>query len=826
MALTIKAPVAGWVSPLDEVPDPVFSGRILGDGVAIDPTGNVLAAPCDGIVIALAHHAATVRAENGVEILAHIGLETVALKGEGFKMIAKEGQAVLAGDPLLSFDLDVLASLAKSLISPVIIANGEAFVVEHRNVNKELAAGDVLMEIVSVAGTAQKADDTTNTVTRKIKVASEHGLHARPAAVFASAAKAHPGEVMLSCRGRTANAKSAVAVMALGIGHAETVMLAASGVGAEEAIEKLAKILDVSHCEVIQAQQQSVSGAERSASLLYGVCAAPGRAVGTAVQLGSSEIPIVEDGAGIAVETKALQSALATVQAHIETVVARSAGPKRDILLAHRELLQDPELLASALRCIERGKSAAYAWRVAVQSYVELFRNLNDSRLRERAADLKDLERQVLTELLPTIFEPKLVLPSSAILIAEEFLPSDLIGLDRDAIAGLISAGGGPTSHVAILAAGVNLPALVGVGADVLEIANGTQLLLDAEAGFVDCAPDPEVLAMVNAEAERTAVRHLRERADAAGLCFTADGTRVEVFANLGKGTQEAADALSHGAEGCGLLRTEFLFMDRDGAPDEAEQRTAYQAIADALGGRSFILRTFDIGADKPVPYLPFSHEDNPQLGLRGVRAGLFWSDLLRTQLRAALQVTPCGTCKILLPMITELEEVRAICSLIQEACQDLDVPKPQLGVMIETPASAVLADQFIREVDFLSIGTNDLSQYVLAIDRTHGQLSKRLDGLHPAVLRLIARAADAASGAHKIAAVCGGLAADPLAAPILLGLGIKELSVPAPAIPHLKAAIRNLRIGNCRALAREALNQESAVAVRALVRRNKEDAR
>lgn len=826
MALIIKAPVAGWVSPLEEVPDPVFAGRILGDGVAIDPTSNMLVAPCDGIVITLASHAATVRADNGAEILVHIGLETVALKGRGFKVIAEEGQRVCAGDPLISFDPDVLAVQAKSLITPIIVANGEAFVVVRRTADQELAAGDVLMEVLPTGGDSQKAGNAASTVMRKLLVSSEHGLHARPAAELASVAKAHEGEITLSYRGRSVNAKSAVAIMALGITRGEAVTLAASGVGAEQVIENIAAFLEGLPRELSQESHCVPALQKNGGSRLFGICASPGRIVGTAFQLRRSEIRVPEEGAGIAAETSVLQSALAAVQAHIEAMVAKSAGAKREILSAHLELLQDPELVASALHRIEQGKSAAYAWRTAVQSFVALFGNLKDTRLRERAADLKDLERQVLATMLPTATQPQTMLPPSAIVIAEEILPSDLAGFDPAALAGLISAGGGPTSHVAILAAGMNLPALVGAGMSVLEIKDGTEILLDAEAGFVDYAPGSEVLVAAKVEAQQAAAECLRERADAGEACFTADGTRIEVFANLGKGGSEAAEAVSLGAEGCGLLRTEFLFMDRNGAPDEAEQLTAYQAIADALDGRSLTLRTFDIGADKPVPYLPFPHEDNPQLGLRGVRASLFWSDLLRIQLRAALQVKPFGICKILLPMITGIEEVRAVTDLIEEVCREFYAPKPQLGVMIETPASAVLSDQLLHEVDFLSIGTNDLSQYVLAIDRTHGQLSKRLDGLHPAVLRLIASTANAANAAGKMVSVCGGLAADSLAVPILLGLGIKELSVPAPAIPRLKAAIRKTCLGDCRALAREAINQETAAAVRALVKSGGKDVR
>jgi len=817
MALTILAPLSGWVTALEEVPDPVFSDRILGDGVAIDPISDRLLAPCDGIIVALAKHAATIRAECGAEILVHIGLETVALKGLGFTPLAGEGSTVKAGDPILAFDLDVLARHAKSLITPVIIANGEAFVIASRTVSREVTAGDVLMEVVPVAVSAATTKGIAASAQRKVVVASEHGLHARPAALLASAAKSFAGEVTLRCGGRSANAKSTVAIMALGVRCQDAVTLSATGEGAETLLDRLAQMLDQTHHEAKSAVTLQSPKTANTATRLYGVRAAPGRAAGIAVSLRAQDLVVVEEGIGIALETKALHDALAALRSRLESAAATASGPQREILLAHLELLADTELEAAALEAIAGNKSAGFAWRSAVQHFANLFRGLEDPRLRERAADLIDLERQVLAQLTGGDTTGKTVLPPSAILIADEILPSDLSGLDTTMIAGLLSARGGPTSHVAILAASMNIPALVGAGEGVLAIPDGVDLLLDADGGFVDLAPDPAMLAAAKRSAEDAATRAIVEKAEAGALCFTADGARIEVFANLAKGAAEASAAVAFGAEGCGLLRTEFLFMERADPPSEAEQRATYQAIADALGGRPFILRTFDIGADKPVAYLPFPHEDNPQLGLRGIRAGLAWPDLLRTQLRAALQVTPSGSCKILLPMITALSELRIVRTMAGEICAELSLPLPSLGVMIETPASAVLADQLIKEADFLSIGTNDLSQYVLAIDRTHGQLSGQLDALHPAVLRLIARTADAANAAGKIAAVCGGLAADPVAAPILVGLGIKELSMPAPAIPRLKAQIRTLRSEECRALALAALAADSAVAVRAL---------
>jgi phosphocarrier protein FPr/phosphocarrier protein len=292
---------------------------------------------------------------------------------------------------------------------------------------------------------------------------------------------------------------------------------------------------------------------------------------------------------------------------------------------------------------------------------------------------------------------------------------------------------------------------------------------------------------------------------------------RIEVFANLGAGADEAAQAVAQGAEGCGLLRTEFLFQERATPPSEDEQAAQYQTIAAALGGRPFIIRTFDIGGDKPVSYLPLPPEENPALGLRGVRAALWKPDLLRTQLAAILRVKPVGQCRIMVPMVTSVAELRAVRMMLDDIARERGVEsRISLGVMVETPASAVTTDRLAAEADFFSIGTNDLTQYVLAMDRGNAQLASQIDALHPAVLRLIVQAAHGAKG--KMVAVCGGLAADRQAAPLLVGLGVTELSAPAAAIPGLKQIIREWRINDCRALAEKALQCDSAEEVRALL--------
>ncbi|WP_312688980.1 phosphoenolpyruvate--protein phosphotransferase, partial [Brevundimonas nasdae] len=431
------------------------------------------------------------------------------------------------------------------------------------------------------------------------------------------------------------------------------------------------------------------------------------------------------------------------------------------------------------------------------------------------ADDLLDLERQVLIELSGEAAPAPAAIGPGSVIVADDLLPSQLMALDAVKVAGLCTAQGGPTSHVAILAAAMGVPALVAVGAALDRVAHGVLVVLDADGRQLIANPS----AARQAGAQSAVAARDRRRADARALaldaCHTADGARIEVFANLGDAA-EAAPAVAGGAEGCGLLRTEFLFLERETAPTEDEQLVQYQAIADALDGRPLIIRTLDAGGDKPLPYLPMPHEENPALGLRGVRSGLHRPDILLAQLRAICRVRSKGTVAVMLPMIASVAEVRQVRAMLDVAVAETDGRAPVLGVMIETPAAAMTVDRLAPAIDFISIGTNDLTQYALAMDRQNAALAAQLDSLHPAVLRLIAQASGSAA-ALKWIGVCGGLASDVLAAPILIGLGVRELSATPSMVAEVKAVVRSLTLADCSQLAAEALSQDSAEAVRAL---------
>jgi phosphocarrier protein FPr/phosphocarrier protein len=858
--LLLLAPLSGWSTPLDEIPDPVFAGRMLGDGLAVDPTGATLHAPCDGEIIALpeSKHAVTLRSDGGAEILMHVGIDTVGLGGAGFEAHVQPGRRVAAGERLLTFDLDLIAQRAKSLLTPILVMEGCGFTVVRRIENREITVGDVFMEIAPAgeaggrSGTSEpRSGEARNEIAagevRRVRVALEHGIHARPAAQIVNALKGMGGQVSLAAHGRGANARSTVALMTLGVRKGDEVEVRATGEDAASVIDAVAALLAGAHGEgagtpqvrqrssAARPAQQSAAVAKpasvppqaasnavdaRAGAVLPGVIASRGLAVGQAVRLAVREIEVTQTGAGVAHETSQLDRARAQVRARLEAARASASNTAREIVEAHLELLDDPELTENALALIVGGASAAYSWRQAIRGSIEALRALGDPRMAERADDLLDLERQVLLSLSGNTGAAAQELPPEAIVIAEELLPSQLVALDASRLAGIGLAAGGATSHVSILAAAMGIPALVALGPAVRRIAEGTPLLLDADVGLLHVDPGAERLNATRRQLERRAARRAAEREAAQQDCYTADGLRIEVFANIGS-LAEAQAAARNGAEGCGLLRTEFLFLERETPPSEAEQLAEYQQLAEALAGKPLTVRTLDIGGDKPIPYLPMPAEENPALGLRGVRTSLWRPDLLRQQLRAILGVRPYGQCRILLPMITDVAEIRSVRAMVEEARAEIGRHEPiELGVMIETPASALLAESIALEADFFSIGTNDLTQYTLAMDRGHSELAARLDALHPAVLRLIERTVEAAQPGKRMVAVCGGLASDPVAAPILIGLGVHELSAVPSVVPRLKALIRKLTMTDCIDIARQALEQSSAEAVRALALR------
>jgi phosphocarrier protein FPr len=835
--LTILSPLSGPVWPLERIPDPVFAQKMVGDGLSIDPTDALLVAGCDGEVVSLpaAGHAVTLRTPEGVEVLMHVGIDTVTLKGEGFHPRVKLGDKVRIGTPLIAFDLDFLATHARSLLTQVVITNSDRVTSWERASGYVSAGKDALLTVTFAAEGAAVPRAAAATVTSPaVVIPNETGLHARPAAVIANLAKSFQSVIKLQLGERQANARSVTAIMALEVSRGAKVQVVASGPDAAAAVEKLAKVLaegcgDEGCVPAPAPATTTISAAaappprlkSTDVNLLIGVSASPGLAVGEVFQVRRVEIFVTEPGSGVDAERRHLAAAIATAQGQLAALRAQlhaKADPaKAAIFAAHEELVSDPDLLEIAESAIAKGKSAAFAWKKAVTTHADRLAGLRNQLLAQRANDLRDVGQRVLSVLTGVDIRQPQYRPNS-VLIAEDLTPSDTAALDRSRVVGFCTTRGGATSHVAILARSLGLPALAGIEPAALDVPNGTVVILDGNKGTLRLHASPEEVARIRQAQERAERQRKENLAHATEPAVTVDGTRVEVLANIG-GLTDATQIANLGGEGVGLLRSEFLFMERSDAPTEEQQFEAYKAIVEAVGRKqTLIIRTLDVGGDKPLTYLPIPKEDNPFLGERGVRVGLDRPEILRTQLRAILRAAALGNVQVMFPMITTLNELRDVKAILAEEAGRLGVRLVPAGIMVEVPATAVMAAQFAREADFFSIGTNDLTQYTLAMDRGHPKLAPQVDGLSPAVLRLIAHTVKGAQPHGRRVGVCGGIASDPRAVPILIGLGVDELSVSLPAIPAVKAQIRSLRSDACRQLAERALAAESAEAVRALV--------
>jgi phosphocarrier protein FPr len=664
------------------------------------------------------------------------------------------------------------------------------------------------------------------------------GLHARPAARFVQTAGRFDADVRvtnLTTGAGPANARSLNAVATLGVRQGHQIEVVAWGPEAQAALDAIGALAAERFGDDVESQASAearggAGAAEPPASVpvagaLTGVPASPGVAVGPARHVRPPEIEVPSGPAGEPKEEwMALEAAIDATRVEISatraTVATRADEQSAAIFDAHLLFLEDEELVAPVRSAILDGaRGAGEAWKEAVDRVAETWRALDDPYLRERAADVEAVGAQVLAHLLGGA-SARPSLAGGGVLIAADLTPADTAGLDPAVVVGIATALGGPTSHSAILARSLGIPAVVGLGRAVLEIAEGTTVIVDGEGGTVRSDPRPAQIAEAERRAESFRASEAAARAEATRPAVTRDGTPIEVLANVGQPADVEA-ALHAGAEGIGLLRTEFLFIGRDTMPSEQEQEAAYRGIAGSLGGRPLILRTLDAGGDKPLPFLPVPAEANPFLGLRGLRLGLARPDVLRTQLRAVLRVAADHPVKVMFPMVTTLAEVRAAKALVEEARREVEdaggrvPPHLEVGIMVEVPAAALAAEVFAPDVDFFSIGTNDLTQYTLAAERGNERVAGFADALHPAVLRLIGMTVQGARSHGRMVGVCGEIAGDPVAVPILVGLGVRELSAAPPAVPRVKRAVRETDLGSARSLADQALALDSAEAVR-----------
>ena len=673
-----------------------------------------------------------------------------------------------------------------------------------------------------------------------VVVRNPHGLHARPAAEFIRSSAKFNSEILVRnlTNGKgPASAKSMSALAAIEILQGHEIQLAARGSDAGSALTELKDRIEAGLGETLQPAtlQKVVATAPADRVTTFGaVPVSPGIAIGAIflAETTHAEIP-VEKVSDTRKEREKLRRAIEAAKAELardEMTLRESLGEEEaEIFRAQALILEDPELLEASERAIGHShQNAAVAWQGSYQAAAAAYRGLSDEYLRQRAADVEDIGHRVL-EALGIQRRQVPHLPKPGILVAEDLTPAEVAGLPRESVLGIICLQGGRTSHAAILLRARGIPAIAKAKTlfdrEAVRPVNGTTTAaFDGESGRLWFNPSAEELQELQSrkearEQETARVAHLSHEP-----AITIDGHTVEVFANLGHAA-EAADALNSGAEGVGLFRTEFLFLNRNNVPDEDEQFADLRALKEAMDQRPVVIRTFDIGGDKPVPALNLPSEANPFLGVRAIRLCLERRELLRTHLRAILRAAHGGNFRIMFPMITdprELHEARTEIEGVHAALDNEEKahawPIP-LGLMIEVPSAGILIEQLARSVDFFSIGTNDLTQYVLAADRGNPSLAQFHDALHPAVLRLISRITRAAHEQGKHVGVCGEAASDPVAASLFIGLGIDELSLAPAFIPKIKESIRRIARRDMEGLAAEAQELATAADVRALIR-------
>ena len=727
----------------------------------------------------------------GTDAVAISEAVTRADRGDGVVVVMDLGSAILSTELALEM-LDDDAR-ARVILCPGPLVEGlvAATVSAATGATREEVAAEASAALepkLAHLGPAPSTEDTTPsgpTRNATVTITNRHGLHARPAALLVTAARRF--EATVDVRNRTTGsawqpAASLTRVATLGVLPGHEIEVRASGPQANEAVGAIVDLAargfdeDANQVEVVTGRP--MAGPAQAAS--------PGVGIGPAWH--PRPLPDVPETPGSAAdnpeeEWRRVEGAVRAARDDIETIRAeaeRAGESTAGIFGAHLLMLDD--LLAGVRSRIDRGEPAIQAFRDVAEHVATEFEALEDPYLKARAADVRAVGEQVVRHLLGEAGAAANRLDGEGILVVDELTPADVVGLDPHKVTGVLQAGGSPTAHAAILARARGIPMVVGAGPGVLDVRPGTTIALDGSTGEFVVAPEEEARDDFRVRAESIAAQRVRATVRANEPAITRDGITIAVAANVGS-IEDARTAAAHGADLAGLVRTEFLFLNRDEAPSVDEQVATYRQIAEAIGGRRITLRTLDVGGDKPLRYAPSKPEENPFLGVRGIRHSLAHPALLRDQLDAFVRVARETPVSVMFPMVTSLDELIAARRILD----DLRPPETlSVGIMVEVPAAALKIASFRGHVDFLSVGTNDLTQYTLAAER--GNPGVPADGLDPAVLRLVDHVCRE-SGVPV--AVCGELAADATAVPILIALGVREMSVNPPAVPLVKEAVR-----------------------------------
>ncbi len=642
---------------------------------------------------------------------------------------------------------------------------------------------------------------------QNVIVRLEEGLHARPAATLARRAKGFAASIDIAKGGTRANAKSSVQIMLLAVKEGDAVLIRAEGDDADKAVGELASF--VSGEQGWQAAPPSMTtpmpAKKPDLRCLRGVPASPGVALGPAFvhfpeRPDTPQTIVPPDGVDEEIRrfTGAAEAVAATLDATIARLADDAAGRSEgEVLLALRDVSMDVDIAEQVHAAVRAGQNAVRAVLSAGEHIAVKFMKLDDPYLRARAEDVRAVARRIADTLLGVVETGLDQIAEPSVLIADDLSAMDFSRVPAGRLLGLVTTGGCATSHVAIIARSLGVPAVVSVAADAAVLRGARRVAIDGNDGMVFLDPDPAVDRDFAGRIEQAAGERRRLADYIAIEPRTRSGQLIEVAANIG-GPQDLPAALAHGAYGVGLFRTEFLFMRGRVLPDEMTQAAIYEDVLKACAPHPVVIRTADIGGDKSLPLLGIEREDNPFLGWRGIRLCLGRLDIFRPQLRALLRASVAGRLRIMFPMVADESEVHAARALLTAAADELtfegvEIGKPEVGIMVETPAAALCAGALAKLVDFFSIGTNDLTQYIMAADRTNSRLAHLQHANHPAVLRSIEMTCEAARMAGIWVGVCGEAAGDPALIATLVRLGVTELSMSPPLIPAAKKLITEL---------------------------------
>lgn len=826
---------------MTEVPDPVFAEKMLGDGFAIESREekkDIVVSPVNGTIknVNENNHALIIETDDKVEVLIHVGVDTVALKGKGFKPLVKAGKKVSVGDRLLKIDLQFIRSQAPSSMIIVVLANQPNVVVKLPHTNN-VQAEDVVFSLTNGKQDAAYSDaDARDVVDGEwIEIINPHGLHARPSATLAKKVLSYSVPVWVEKQGgRRVDAKSSTAIMSMGLAKGDKVRFACAdvkiiqalnqavreGLG-EDAIESGHPVADSSALSQAQEKQPHIANEIfhldfNSESRLKLPVASPGITWGRLFIVKEMKRDIPVSGKDAAEEKKTLVKAVEKAISDLNSEIIRVDAESAEILEAHKAFLMDPELLDLSSGVIDTGKSASFAWNQVTNEQAEIFAQSGNAYMAERAADMRDINNRILDILLGKLPAPQY--PDNCIVLVHELTPSDVTNFDPR-IKGVVSVVGSPTSHASIMLRNRGIPSFYQAPEEIMYAPEGIEAVLDTEQGFFLVNPNAQEKGAYKTKIEQIDRRKAEALAVADKRGETKDGVRIEITGNVSS-IKEAKEATSRGGEGFGLARSEFLFYGRQTAPSEDEQRDLYQGLL-AATTHMVTVRLLDAGGDKPLAYVKIAKEANPQLGVRGMRIIEDNEDVYRTQIRALLRCKDLDRLRIMTPMISLVSEVARIAKIVEEEKNRLGIMQmPQLGIMAETPAVCIMSEQFAPHVDFFSVGTNDLTQYTMAMDRENSRLAPLASAANPAVLGMIYHLCQGAEKFSKPVAVCGAAASDPLTACLFVGLGVTELASSAETLPEVKAAVRSYTLKQLKDVSLRAMRSSSEEEVRKIVKR------